>query len=44
MDFPYGGFLMTGTGIVPGDDFSLQSGDTVLISIGSLQLENPVSF
>jgi 2-dehydro-3-deoxy-D-arabinonate dehydratase len=43
MDFPYGGFLMTGTGIVPGDDFSLQSGDKVLISIGSLQLENPVS-
>lgn len=43
MDFPYGGFLMTGTGIVPGDDFSLRSGDIVLITIGSFQLENPVS-
>jgi 2-dehydro-3-deoxy-D-arabinonate dehydratase len=42
MDFPYGVFLMTGTGIVPGEDFSLVPGDAVLISIGALQLENPV--
>jgi 2-dehydro-3-deoxy-D-arabinonate dehydratase len=42
MDFPHGVFLMTGTGIVPGDDFSLQPGDRVRISVGSLQLQNPV--
>lgn len=42
MEFPYGVFLMTGTGIVPGDDFSLQPGDTVKISIGALQLQNLV--
>ncbi len=42
IDFPQGVFLMTGTGIVPGDDFSLQHGDLVRINIGSLMLENPV--
>lgn len=42
MDFPQGVFLMTGTGIVPGDDFSLQPGDLVKISVGSLRLQNPV--
>ncbi len=42
MDFPYGAFLMTGTGIVPPDEFSLQHGDTVRITVGSLQLENTV--
>lgn len=31
--FPYGAFLMTGTGIVPPDSFSMISGDTVHISI-----------
>ena len=31
--FPSGVFLMTGTGIVPGQDFTLQSGDEVSISI-----------
>ncbi len=31
--FPKGCFLMTGTGIVPPDDFSLQVGDEVRISI-----------
>lgn len=31
--FPDGCYLMTGTGIVPPDDFSLQSGDQVSISI-----------
>ena len=25
-DFPYGAILLTGTGIVPGDDFTLQDG------------------
>lgn len=42
MDFPYGAFLMTGTGLVPLDEFSLQPGDRVRITIGSLQLENTV--
>lgn len=42
MDFPFGTFLMTGTGIVPSDAFSLQHGDTVRITVGSLQLENTV--
>ncbi len=31
--FPDGCFLMTGTGIVPPDDFALQAGDTVHITI-----------
>jgi 2-dehydro-3-deoxy-D-arabinonate dehydratase len=43
MDFPDGVFLMTGTGIVPADDFSLQPGHTVQITVGSLQLENRVT-
>ncbi|MBK8902497.1 MAG: fumarylacetoacetate hydrolase family protein [Anaerolineaceae bacterium] len=42
MDFPYGAFLMTGTGLVPPEEFSLQHGDTAQITIGSLQLENTV--
>ena len=32
-DFPYGCVLLTGTGIVPGDDFTLQDGDQVAIEI-----------
>ncbi len=31
--FPSGCFIMTGTGIVPGSDFTLQSGDEIKISI-----------
>jgi 2-dehydro-3-deoxy-D-arabinonate dehydratase len=31
--FPYGCLIMTGTGIVPGNDFTLQSGDEIAISI-----------
>jgi 2-dehydro-3-deoxy-D-arabinonate dehydratase len=42
LSFPQGGFLMTGTGIVPPDDFSLQSGDHVAVSVGDLLLENDV--
>lgn len=33
MDFPYGVFLMTGTGVVPADDFTLQADDVVEICI-----------
>jgi len=40
--FPQGVFLMTGTGIVPPTDFSLERGDLVRIAIGSLTLENEV--
>jgi 2-dehydro-3-deoxy-D-arabinonate dehydratase len=31
--FPHGCLIMTGTGIVPGHDFTLQSGDVIKISI-----------
>lgn len=39
-DFPQGAFLMTGTGVVPPDDFSLQGGETVSISIDSVGVLN----
>ena len=42
LDFPQGVFLLTGTGIVPPHDFSMQRGDTVRITIGQLTLENQV--
>ena len=42
--FPNGAFLMTGTGIVPGDDFTLQHGDVIRIEIDGIGvLENPVA-
>lgn len=34
--FPTGTFLMTGTGIVPGDEFTLQSGDVISITIDGI--------
>ncbi|HMU08410.1 MAG TPA: fumarylacetoacetate hydrolase family protein [Ferruginibacter sp.] len=34
--FPHGCLVMTGTGIVPGNDFTLQSGDEIIISIDSI--------
>ena len=34
--FPYGCYLMTGTGIVPPSDFRLQSGDEIKITIGGV--------
>lgn len=40
--FPQGAFLFTGTGVVPGEDFTLRSGDVVRIDIDGLVLENPV--
>lgn len=42
LSFPNGGFLMTGTGIVPPDEFSLRAGDNVDISVGDLLLRNSV--
>lgn len=42
--FPHGVFLMTGTGVVPGDDFTLRSGDVIRISIPAIgTLENHVA-
>jgi len=42
--FPYGCYLMTGTGIVPGDDFTLREGDEVRIIIDGIgTLENRVA-
>jgi 2-dehydro-3-deoxy-D-arabinonate dehydratase len=42
--FPHGVFLMTGTGIVPGDGFTLSSDDVVRISIDQIgSLENHVA-
>jgi 2-dehydro-3-deoxy-D-arabinonate dehydratase len=41
--FSQGAFLMTGTGIVPGNDFTLRSGDEINISIDGIgTLTNPV--
>ncbi len=42
--FPDGAFLMTGTGIVPGDDFTLAHGDLIRITIDGIgTLENYVA-
>jgi 2-dehydro-3-deoxy-D-arabinonate dehydratase len=42
--FPTGAFLMTGTGIVPGDEFTLHSGDAVHITIQGIgTLSNPMA-
>jgi 2-dehydro-3-deoxy-D-arabinonate dehydratase len=44
LDFPAGVFLMTGTGIVPPDTFTLKSGDVIRVSIDGLgMLENHVA-
>ena len=41
--FPFGAFLMTGTGIVPPDDFTLAPGDKIRITIDPIgTLENDV--
>jgi 2-dehydro-3-deoxy-D-arabinonate dehydratase len=42
--FPYGTYLMTGTGIIPPDSFTLQSGDVIKITIENIgTLENTVA-
>jgi 2-dehydro-3-deoxy-D-arabinonate dehydratase len=44
LDFPNGAMLMTGTGLVPGSDFTLTSGDVVAIEIEGIgTLENVVA-
>jgi len=41
--FPHGAFLMTGTGVVPADEFTLLPGDVVSIAIPEIgTLRNPV--
>jgi 2-dehydro-3-deoxy-D-arabinonate dehydratase len=43
LDFPNGAVLLTGTGIVPPDDFTLKQGDVVAITIDGIgTLTNPV--
>jgi 2-dehydro-3-deoxy-D-arabinonate dehydratase len=42
-EFPYGAVLLTGTGVVPVDDFTLLAGDVVRIHISGIgELVNPV--
>lgn len=43
LPFPDGVLLMTGTGIVPPEDFTLQVGDGVEIRVGELTLANRVA-
>jgi len=43
-EFPWGAILLTGTGVVPPDDFTLQDGDMVIIEIEDIGiLRNPVA-
>lgn len=42
-DLPNGAFLMTGTGVVPDDNFTLENGDEVSITISGIgTLTNPI--
>jgi 2-dehydro-3-deoxy-D-arabinonate dehydratase len=43
LTLPAGAFLLTGTGIVPPQEFSLSAGDVVSITIGELTLQNQVA-
>lgn len=44
LDFPKGAMLMTGTGVVPPDEFTLTTGDIIRITIDGIgTLENPVA-
>ena len=43
LTFPTGAFLMTGTSLVPEDEFTLTPGDRVEISVGELVLKNEVT-
>jgi 2-dehydro-3-deoxy-D-arabinonate dehydratase len=42
LSFPQGVFLLTGTGIVPPEQFTLAQGDNVIITVGDLILANPI--
>jgi 2-dehydro-3-deoxy-D-arabinonate dehydratase len=42
-DFPNGAFLLTGTGVVPPDDFTLEDGDVISMEVTGIgTLTNPV--
>jgi 2-dehydro-3-deoxy-D-arabinonate dehydratase len=44
MDFPAGVVLLTGTGLVPGSDFTLHEGDRVVVDVSEIGvLTNPVT-
>jgi 2-dehydro-3-deoxy-D-arabinonate dehydratase len=43
LNFPHGVFLMTGTCLVPGNEFTLQPNDFVHIQVGSLTIKNHVA-
>ncbi len=43
MSFPQGVALMTGTGIVPDDSFTLQHGDRIEIRVGDVRLVNDIT-
>jgi 2-dehydro-3-deoxy-D-arabinonate dehydratase len=40
--FPHGAYLMTGTGIVPAESFTLDAGDVVTIKVGEVTMQNEV--
>lgn len=42
LSFPHGVFLMTGTGIVPPEPFTLAIGDRIFIQVGTQHLSNEV--
>ena len=42
LSFPHGSFLMTGTGIVPPDHFTLACDDEITVQVGDVQLKNIV--
>ncbi|MFN8445694.1 MAG: fumarylacetoacetate hydrolase family protein [Caldilineaceae bacterium] len=42
LDFPQGVLLMTGTGSVPPESFTLKQGDVITIQVGELTLQNSV--
>jgi 2-dehydro-3-deoxy-D-arabinonate dehydratase len=42
LSFPHGAFLLTGTGIVPPEQFTLAHGDRVTITVGELTLVNEI--
>jgi 2-dehydro-3-deoxy-D-arabinonate dehydratase len=43
LTFPQGVFLMTGTCVVPGEGFTLQTGDAMRIRVGAITLKNSVA-
>ena len=43
LTFPQGVFLMTGTCVVPGEGFTLQTGDAMRIKVGAITLKNSVA-